>query len=336
MFEAELWRLREALAGAGRILITATEREDGDSVAAELAVNYLLRRAFPQQTVHIINERPCPPRYAFLAGSGDILPIERHDGRPYDAGIVVDCGADRSGRVRGIFQSAPFRVKVDHHPFGNTGDYQLELVSTQVASTTEIIFDFVDHPAWPGGLSPDLAELIYVGMLCDTGSFQYDLTRPSTHRIAARLIETGFNFPLTAERISLSRTYAMKKLLGLVLQQMERAPHGQYLWSVLTDEMMAQSGATADDAGDIIDELCFIGGVEVSVLFVPQAGGSVRISFRSKGALNVGEFAHRLTPVGGGHPRASGCLLPGALPDVLGQVLGRLDTEMRQQGLVPR
>lgn len=334
MFEAELWQMHGALASAGRIMITATEREDGDSIAAELAVKLIVQRAFPQKTVQIINERSCPGRYLFLSGAGEILAFDRHDGRPFDAGIVVDCGADRSGRVHGIYQDTKFRVKIDHHTYGNRGDYHLEIVSTQVASTTEIVFGFVDHPAWPGGLTPELAELIYVGLLCDTGSFQYDLTRPSTHRIAARLIETGFNFPLTAERIHLSRTFAMKKLLGQVLQRMERASHGQYLYSVLTPEMMAEAGASADDAGDIIDELCFIHGVEVSVLFVPQPDDTVRISFRSKGAINVGELASQLTSAGGGHPRAAGCLLPGGLPAVTGVVLDRLESELRRQGLV--
>ena len=338
MFELELKRLHDAVQSAGRILITATEREDGDSVAAELAVKYILEQAFPGsgKIIHVVNERPCPARFLFLHGAPDILPVDQAEaaGARYDLGIVVDCGADRSGRVRPLFLDCPVRVKIDHHSFGNAGTYDIEICSSQVASTTEVLFAFVDDPTWRIPLDARLANLIYVGILCDTGAFQYDLTRPSSHRVAARLLETGFNFPDTAERVHLVRSFTMKKLLGLVLNRMERDPHGRYIWSVMDREMIRRSGATTDDTGDIIDEICFIHGVEVSLLFVEQPGGNIRISFRSRGAVNVGEFARSLTPLGGGHPRASGCMLTGSMDAVIAEVRSRLDELFGRPGLI--
>jgi phosphoesterase RecJ-like protein len=336
MFKGELQRFHAAARQAGRILITATEREDGDSIAAELAVKHILEQSFhgAGKVVHVVNERPCPARYLFLKGAAEILPVDRVAGDRYDLGIVLDCGADRAGRVRPLFMACPVRVKIDHHSFGNAGAYDIEICTNQVASTTEILFAFVDDPTWRTPLGAELANLIYVGILCDTGSFQYDLTRPSSHRVAARLLETGFNFPDTAERVHLVRSFAMKKLLGLVLNRMERAPHGRTLWSVMSREMVRAADATADDTGDIIDEICFINGVEVTLLFVEQPDGSVRISFRSRGGVNVGEFARGLTPLGGGHPRASGCLLPGPVDAAIATVLARLDDLLRRQGLI--
>lgn len=338
MFEPELKRLHEAARQAGRILITATEREDGDSVAAELAVKYMLEQAFPGsgKVIHVVNERPCPARFLFLHGAPEIIPVDQAEaaGARYDLGIVVDCGADRSGRVRPLFMACPVRVKIDHHSFGNAGTYDIEICSSQVASTTEVLFAFVDDPTWRIPLDARLANLIYVGILCDTGAFQYDLTRPSSHRVAARLLETGFNFPDTAERVHLVRSFTMKKLLGLVLNRMERDPHGRYIWSVMDQEMIRRSGATTDDTGDIIDDICFINGVEVSLLFVEQPGGNVRISFRSRGAVNVGEFARSLTPLGGGHPRASGCMLTGSMDAVIAEVRARLDELLGRPGLI--
>lgn len=329
MFHDQLASLHAAVARAGRVMITATEREDGDSIAAELAVRHIIQAAFPlgRKTVHIINERRCPRRYQFLEGAEEILSYDEIANPAYDVGVVVDCGADRSGRVGEIFKNCPFRVKIDHHAVGNEGVYHLEVCANQVASTTEILFLFVDDPCWSTPLTPRLAELIYVGMICDTGAFQYDLTRPSTHRVAARLLATGFDFPLVADRVLLARNFEMKKLLGLVLNRMERAPHGKYLWSVLTPEMIRQTAAGPDDAGDIIDALCFVNGVDVSVLFVELENGQVRISFRSKGGMNVGEFARTITPTGGGHPRASGCVIPGPLDRAIREVRAALDRE---------
>ncbi len=338
MFENEITRFHEAVSRAQRIMITATEREDGDSIAAELGVRYLIQTAFPNtdKTIDIINVKTCPPRYRFLEGSDAILPLDRISDRHYDLGVVVDCGIDRSGPVKDIFQMCPTRVKIDHHSFGNEGEYDIEIVTNQVASTTEILFHFVDHPIWPGTLDPLLAELIYIGIICDTGSFQYDLTKSSTHQVAARLLETGFDFPKTAERVHLARSFEMKRLLGLVLEKMQRAPHGRYLWSIMTREMVQRASASHDDMGDIIDEICFVNGVEVSMLFVEQGTDQIRISFRSKGGINVGKFARTITPTGGGHPRASGCVLPGQIEEVVAFVCRQMDEEMRSQGLIPR
>jgi phosphoesterase RecJ-like protein len=299
MFATELEQLNHAIRSARRIMITATEREDGDSIAAELGIRRIIEQAFPDSSkiIHVINERPCPPRYRFLTGAAEILPLDMVSDPRYDAGIVVDCGADRAGRVRPVFEHCPFRVRIDHHAVSNSGDYSIEIVSTEVAATTEILFAFVEDPVWRVTLDTSLAELIYVGILCDT-------------------------------------SFAMKKLLGLVLDRMQRPPHGKYLWSVLTEAMMRAVGAGPDDAGDIIDELCFIHGVEVSLLFVEQPEETVRISFRSRGGVHVGHFARRISPSGGGHPRASGCVLPGRLDAVVPFICGQLEEEMRRLGLL--
>lgn len=333
LFREELELFHAASARAGAILITATEREDGDSVASELAVRYILEKTFPAagKTIHIVNEQACPDRYRFLHGAEGILPLDAAATNRYDLGIVVDCGADRSGLVRPLFLSCPFKVKIDHHSFGNSGRYDVSVSTSAVASTTEILFQFVTHPRWAVPLDAVLAELIYVGILCDTGAFRYDLTRPSTHAIASRLIETGFDFPRTAERVHLERSFPMKKLLGRVLDTLEVAPHGRYLHAVITRGMMAGTGSTREDAGDVIDEICFVRGVEVSILFVEQEDGAVRVSLRSKGDFNVGDFARRVVDTGGGHPRAAGCSFDGPLPEVKRHVFDLLDRELAKR-----
>lgn len=50
----------------------------------------------------------------------------------------------------------------------------------------------------------------------------------------------------------------------------------------------------------------------------------MKISFRSKGSVNVAEFARSLNPDGGGDVRASGCTLDGALTQVRKDVVAKL------------
>ena len=55
-------------------------------------------------------------------------------------------------------------------------------------------------------------------------------------------------------------------------------------------------------------------GVEVAVSFREEEGGVFRVSFRSKGRVDVSAVAARFG--GGGHRNAAGCAVPGTLADV--------------------
>ena len=65
-------------------------------------------------------------------------------------------------------------------------------------------------------LTPEIAEALYVGLVTDTGRFQYRTTSPAALRLGARLVEAGANvhkvFELVFERVP----YGKLKLLGRV------------------------------------------------------------------------------------------------------------------------
>ena len=113
MFKKELALFYELIQKSKRVMITATEREDGDSIAAELAVKYIIEKTFPQEKkiIHIINLNPCPDRFRFLHGSEQIVVYGEQRSDPYDVGIVLDCGIDRSGSA-----SPASSVAGTHHP----------------------------------------------------------------------------------------------------------------------------------------------------------------------------------------------------------------------------
>jgi phosphoesterase RecJ-like protein len=61
-------------------------------------------------------------------------------------------------------------------------------------------------------------------------------------------------------------------------------------------------------------------GVEVGLFFMEQPRGGVKVSFRSRGAVDVARIAEAF---GGGHRQASGAILPTAsLPEARARVLG--------------
>jgi bifunctional oligoribonuclease and PAP phosphatase NrnA len=64
----------------------------------------------------------------------------------------------------------------------------------------------------------------------------------------------------------------------------------------------------------------------VAVSFREEEGGVIRVSFRSKGRVDVSAVAARFG--GGGHRNAAGCTVPGPLVDVKRRVLEALAAVM--------
>ena len=75
------------------------------------------------------------------------------------------------------------------------------------------------------------------------------------------------------------------------------------------------------DTENVINRPLEIRTVAMSILLVePPEGGPIRISFRSKGQIDVAAFAQQFG--GGGHARASGAKVEGTLAEVHAKVVG--------------
>jgi phosphoesterase RecJ-like protein len=67
----------------------------------------------------------------------------------------------------------------------------------------------------------------------------------------------------------------------------------------------------------------------VIALFTEKDKEDIKISFRSKGSVNVADFARSLNPDGGGHIRAAGCAMKGSLNEVKSLVLKKLEAVLK-------
>lgn len=315
-------------------LITGQDKPDGDSIGAELALYKVLsvakrngnRTPGSEVILDIVNDQLPPSRYQFLPDFQAVRPLEEIQGQKYEVGFILDAGKDRVGKVLPILEKCDYTINIDHHKSRLAGNDTISWIEPYVSSTSELIFEFIEHPDWKIPLTPDIAECIYTGIIYDTGSFQYSLTSPKTHRIAARLLETGIAAWKIHEQILLSRSYAALKLLATVLSQVHRDTRGGILWSTITQRMLEETGAQPHEEEGIITQYNFTEGVEVAVLFKEIDKGRIKVSFRSRGKVDVGAVAKTLHPKGGGHERAAGCTLEGSLEDVQRKVLEALET----------
>jgi len=303
-----------------RFLIACHENPEGDAVGSELALALALRKM--GKTATVLNADPVPDNLRFLRGADTV--VSREDGSRYDVAIVVDCGSpDRTGRVEPELRKPPLMVNIDHHR--TNGDQgELSLVDPDAAATGILVHRVLT--ALGCDIDRDIAENIYVAVLTDTGSFHYGNSSPEAFRVAGEMVRLGVDPWAVAEQVYETQSVSRLRLLGRVLSTLELALEGRVaaITTMLADLRECDSGKDALEG--FINYPRSILGAEVAVAFREEAGGVFRVSFRSKGRIDVSAVASRFG--GGGHRNAAGCSVPGTLPEVKRKVFGVLGAQM--------
>lgn len=311
-----------ALAQAKSVGITAPAFGDGDSVGTQCALREMLMLKYPQiKEVRIINETPCPRRYAFLEQAKYFEVSDHLLGKPQlwpEVMICVDGNFERIGEsTMKIWKAARLRGQVDHHAMSGAPDYDFRLYNPEAAATTEIVFDLLKH--WKMPLSRDVGQSLYLGLIFDTGLFKHSNTKPFTMRMGAELLEAGFNHTETAERGLLIRTPAAFTLFKKVIASSTFEVSDRYVWGVLDYESFRKSGADADDKEGLIDQLFLTEKCEIAALYFEIQPQVWKVSFRARLHWDVAALARRLNPQGGGHKKAAGCTLEGPQEKILNE-----------------
>jgi phosphoesterase RecJ-like protein len=255
--------------------------------------------------VVVYNPDELPYNFRFLCGADGVAKTVP-EGDAFDVTIATDAGAfERLGPdvpkppQRGLF------LNLDHHmttePFGDVNYVDPEAASVGILAY-KIIRGLGHH------VSKDTAECIYASILADTGSFRYSSTDPECLRVAAELIEAGVEPWEMTVRVYEMQPLARMKLLAEVLGTLE--VHGKLATITITNQMVARTASEVDLTDGFINYARSVDGVEVAASFrEPQDGGPWRVSFRSRGKVNVAAIAQKFG--GGGHHNAAGCSIAG-------------------------
>jgi phosphoesterase RecJ-like protein len=303
-----------------RFLIACHENPEGDAIGSELALALALRKM--GKTVTVLNADPVPGNLAFLPGADSV--VREEDGSRYDVAVVVDCGsAERTGRVQPEILKPPVLVNIDHHRTnGGCGEYCL--IDPDAAATGMLVYRILS--AMGVEIDYDVAVNIYVAILTDTGSFHYSNSSPEAFHIAGEMIRRGIDPWAVAEQVYETQSADRLRLLGRVLSSLEIAAGGKIASITTMKKDLADFSAGKDSLEGFINYPRSILGVEVAVAFREEDGGEIRVSFRSKGRVDVSAVA--LAFGGGGHRNAAGCTMQGTFAEVKRKVFGALEAAL--------
>ncbi len=315
--------LDEMLAKAHTIAIGGHVRPDGDCVGSCMGMYLYIRNKNPRADVTVYL-KDIPDKFRFLKGSETIREtIPLHDG--CDLFICQDCGdRERLDFSAPLFDRAKDTLCIDHH-VSNGGFARENYIVPDASSTSELVYTLLD----PSAVTREVAEALYLGIVHDTGVFQYACTSPETMRIAAALLEKGVDAPRIIRETYYEKSYAQNRILGTALVKSVLYADGQILVSVIHQSDLDACGATPKDMDGVAAQLRNTQGVEVAVLLYELSPGEWKVSLRSGDQVDVSETA--LLFGGGGHRRAAGCSCSGTGESVRDALLTKLTAQIEGQ-----
>ncbi len=306
--------------GASRIAVTGHVRPDGDCVGSCLALFQYLQKMMPQALVQVYLERPADI-FSGIRGYDQIDSV-CEDTDPYDVFFVLDSVPDRMMEpAKKIYDKAKKTVNIDHH-ISNAGAGDLFWVVPEASSTAELIYELMDKSA----MDADIAMAIYIGIIHDTGVFQYSNTSPRTMEIGAQLIGYGFDFPKLILETFYQRTYVQSQVLGRVLLESIRFMDGSCIVSCLDRKTMDFYNVDHKDLDGIVNHLRNIKGIHCAVFMHQTDVLEYKVSLRSDELVDVSKVAAVFG--GGGHMRAAGCTMRGTFFDCVNNLSLHIKEEM--------
>jgi phosphoesterase RecJ-like protein len=300
--------IRVRFANAQKVLVVSHIRPDGDAIGSLLAVGLGLIAIGKQ--VQMVLSDGVPASFRHLEGAN--LIAKKADGE-VDLIVSVDCSdLKRLGPV--LNGRGNPDINIDHHVtnllFGG-----INLILPQAVATSEIITEHLSD--WGLPFSVDIANALMAGIIADTLGFRTSNMSPKALRHAADLMEQGADLPEQYNRALLSRPFNAARYWGAGLSSLMRKD--RLVWGSLRLADREICGYPGNDDADLINVISAIDDFDISMIFVEQHNGTVKVSWRSVPGVDVSQIAVQFG--GGGHPAAAGADIPGTFDDIQATVL---------------
>ena len=299
--------LTDLIKDSSSIVLSTHINADGDGLGSEIAFYYYLDSL--DKDCRIINPTSLPYNYKVI--DPDLL-VEKYNVdmdkwlNQVNLAIIFDIGDHRrTGEIGYNVYGNCNVVSIDHHPAREDHPYTLNIVDASSPATGYMIWKYFQHISFSNSKLPlSIANALYASVVTDTGSFKYQSTTPDTHYMAAHLLESGVDGYDIQRNILETRKLSYIKLMGAVIETLQYSSKGKVVWTVITQEMIQQSGCTEEDVDGFPEFIRMIEGVEISFMLLESSDGLHRISLRSSGNYSVNDVAQIFD--GGGHKFAAG------------------------------
>lgn len=302
-------------------LLTTHLSADGDAYGSMLAMAYLLEM-WGKKYEMIIHDREKEEKYSYLWGWEKIRVYHEDYRRSYQAAVVLDVPSrSRIGDPAALLPLPEKCLKIDHHPVEE--DFtRYSLVDTCASSTCQLVYEILTR----GNVELDrnLSDLLLSGIMYDTGRFSFSNTNQRDFEIAADLVSYGSQPHQIATNLFFNNNFQSLKILGYGLSNIESHLDGKVCVIYLPMEILRQANQV--DMEDLTNYSIAIKGVEVGLFIRQPEPGLIKVSFRSRGRVDVNKVARSFG--GGGHIHAAGCRVSGDPEEIKDKIIGEIKAQL--------
>ncbi|MFZ4585965.1 MAG: DHH family phosphoesterase [Acidimicrobiia bacterium] len=317
--DADLQLAAQAIANASSVSLACHVNPDGDALGSMLGLFHLLRASGKA----VVGSFPAPfevaPHYRDLPGL-ELLVAPAAFPREPEVMVTFDCGSmSRLGSLQHAAKAAGQLVVLDHH-VSNDRYGSINVIDPDAAATAVVVRALARRLELP--LTREAAISLYTALVCDTGRFQYDTTTPEVFAFAEEL--AAFDLPIStlSRHLFEEHRFAYLQLVADVLGRAQLVAEQRFVWAAVRQSDLARHAVTLDEAEGLIDIVRRTAEAEVSAVLKEEPDGSVRVSLRSLGEVDVRVIA--AAEGGGGHRFAAGFTSPGPIELVVARIRAAL------------
>ena len=306
-------RLQDLLARPGqRIVVVSHTNPDGDAVGSSLAWAGILRSKGHQVTCIVPNKYPY--FLDWMPGIEEVVVFKNDAGGRAvraigEADLIFCLDFNAISRLEILSDTLAAntrarRVLIDHHLSPDEG-FDLAFSYPESSSTCFLVYCIIEAMCGVDAITCRMAELLYVGMMTDTGNFAFSFLTPELFRAVAVLIEKGLRIPEIHNNVYNAYTEGRARLFGYAInRKMELIEEGTVAYMSLLESEMRRFQFQQGDSEGFVNYALTIKKVKMSAMFLAHRK-FIRVSLRSRGDVDVNLFARKYFN-GGGHELASG------------------------------
>lgn len=278
-----------------RFLILTHVRPDGDTLGCAAALCAALRKK---------------GKTAWAAPNPGVTDTYRGDIAPYFAPedyqpehiVAVDIATEDLFPAPFARYKGRTELCIDHHP-SNTGYAPNLCLDAGAAACGEVLYRICAGEL--GVMDAEIAKALYLAISTDCGCFVYSNTTPTTHRIAAELMEYGDFAREINQRCFQTKSRKRLELESRLLQSARYYEGERVVIGAIRRQDMQEVAASEGDAEELSSLLRQVEGVKAAATLRELADGSWKLSLRTDpDYLNATDTCALLG--GGGHAAASG------------------------------
>ena len=319
----EFKKIAAVIEAGRRFLVAAHINPDGDAIGSSLALALSLEKMGKEVVVY--NRDAVPFQFTGMPSAERIVRTLEGEAS-FDAAFVLDCSElERVGSGFSDMVNTDTWVNIDHHLTNKTfADHSV--IDSSACSAGYLVYQLVKLLGIEIDL--DIAENIYTTILFDTGSFHYSNAGSEAFSAAGDMVALGVSPWDVANKVFENQPQGRIQLLSHVLNTLKVERGGKIASVLVTQEMMKETATGPDATDGFVNYPRSIEGVEVAFLIRETGKDEYKISYRSKGSVNVAEAAQ--TFGGGGHRNAAGCVIKGDITSVSSRAVEAVKTVMEK------